>query len=256
MKKGLKLLIFELVGVVLLFFIWWIISISLNNALIPNPIDTFKYLFTTLMPSIYFWKNFGLSMLRLVLALLISFALAFLFGILSGLFAPVRGLLKPFVTLFRTIPVIIVIFIVFIFFRSIFAPYIVAFLMIFPLVYEAISKNLSQTDASIMNSLRVDGGYNMRGLFRVRLPLIKEQIFVAVFQSLGLGLKTIVMAEALTGDTKLGGLGRLLKQFQLDSDITGIFALAVVLLLVILLFDGIVYLIKRFTIDKEPEPNY
>ena len=78
-----------LVGISLVFLIWYIISIAISNPLFPGPQVVIPVFFKkTLVLSTY--EAIFYTLLRLILSFSISFVIAFIFGILGGLFKTIN----------------------------------------------------------------------------------------------------------------------------------------------------------------------
>ena len=69
--------------------------------------------------------------------------------------------------------------------------------MLFPLFYEVTFDSIKQIDPNLIDVLKLDETHHLSSIRYVYLPSIKEQLFITVFQSLGLGLKVLVMSEYL-----------------------------------------------------------
>ena len=251
--KETKLFIYEGIGVLILFLTWWLISLLAQSLVVPGPIETFGFMFSDMLPINFFWNNLGISAFRLILTSLIACVIGVILGILGGIFKPLRSVLKPIMNFMRATPIIIIVTIIMIYFSSSLSPFIIGAFVIIPIFYEAIAGNLDKTDESIMMALRTDG-YNPRGfkaLFLIRLPLIKDQFGIAALTSLGLAFKAIIAVEILTGNSEVGGLGSLLRIYRQDANMAGMFALTIIIVLIIVIFDGLIALIKYLALDRK-----
>ena len=94
---------------------------------------------------------------------------------------------------------------------------------------------------------RVDGGGIFRTWFRIKLPLSSPHILLGVLNSFALSFKTEIMAEIITGSTHpgLGGAIRLYRNED-PSNLTPVFAITLIAIVTILLFDLVSFSLKRF----------
>ncbi len=232
-------------GIIFIFLLWWILAISLNTTLFPGPWETFKYLFQ-MMGEADIWVALGSTVLRLILVFVVCFIVALIIGIIAGVFKPFYTFLSPLITLLRTLPTAAVIYALIVLTQVEFAIDIICFLLIFPILYEAVANGIQNVDPQIYASLRLDGKvYRPRAVWSVLLPLSKDYISLGVIQSLGLGMKVAIMAEILCGSSRVKGLGRLIYYGALYSNMKQVFAVTIMAILVIGVFDVILHFIKK-----------
>ncbi|MCD8195372.1 MAG: ABC transporter permease subunit [Coprobacillus sp.] len=232
-------------GIVFVFLLWWILAISLDTTLFPGPWETFEYLFQ-MMGEADIWIALGSTLLRLLICFVVCFILALIVGTIAGLFKPFYTFLSPLITILRTLPTAAVIYALIVLTQVEFAIDIICFLLIFPILYEAVANGIQNIDPQIWASLRLDGKvYRPRSIFCVLLPLSKDYISLGIIQSLGLGMKVLIMAEILCGSSKVRGLGRLIYYGALYSNMKEVFAVAIVAIIVIGVFDIILHYIKK-----------
>lgn len=238
-------LIMTIVGIIFIFFLWFIISLIANSPIIPHPIDTFRTLFILLeQKDTYF--HIGSTLLRLFIGLLISLLLGLIFGILSGVSSHVRAFLKPLVVTLRTIPTASIILILISITKFQYAPIYVTILLIFPLIYEAVVSGLTNIDQTICDALKVDGDNEFKSLFKVKIPLASPMIKLGFVQSLGLGMKVMIMSEIISGNRSIYGLGFALRLAQEDILYKEMFAYTLIAIFLVGMIDIAIYLTKKF----------
>ena len=105
---------------------------------------------------------------------------------------------------------------------------------------------IKNIDKDVLNSSRVDGANYFTRLFRIKLPLSLSYIAVGLASSFALSIKTSIMAEIITGDTEYG-LGCAIRDArQRDpSDMTPLFAIALITIIIVMIFSLISYILKR-----------
>jgi NitT/TauT family transport system permease protein len=237
-------IILNVLGVVFIFFAWWIASSIINLSLFPTPIIAFKTMFS-LLGKASSWLAIGETIKRLIVAFLISFAFALILGVLGGIFKGFRHFFNPVVIVLRTIPTAAVVIILVVLLKPTSGLYIIDFLLMFPILYEAVVSGVSSVDKSIIDALRLDdrkGSINSIG--QIFIPMALPYIGLGIIQSLGLGMKVSIMSEILVGDTKIKGLGQMLRIAQSESDMPTVFAIAIIAIIIIALLDILVKIIK------------
>lgn len=247
--KGLytkyKSFLFTIIGIALLFFIWFIISITTSKTLFPEPLEVFKR-FGELFIKTSTYEAIGGTLLRLIISLSISFILALIFGLLAGLNKAIYQILNPTIIVLRTLPVAAIIFVLIVMLKPANALFIISGLTMFPLIYEAIASGIRNIDDNVMDALRLESSpYHPRSIFTVIIPSAKENIILGFIQALGLGMKVSLMAETLVGTDRIKGLGRMLYQGYLDLDMSLVFASAMYAIILIGLVDIILHFIKK-----------
>lgn len=242
-RKGF--LILTIIGILLVFFLWWIISYSVHSNLFPGPIETFKRfgeLFIT--PKLY--MALGGTLLRLIISLGISFFFALFLGLFAGLYEWLYIILNPLVIVLRTLPTAAIIYIMIVHLKPQYALFIITSLMMFPLIYEAIVSGVRKIDKDIYDALRLDcHKIHPKSLFGIIIPLSRDNLLLGIVQSLGLGMKVSLMAEVLVGTDTISGLGRLLYHGYIELDMPTVFAIAVYSIILIGLLDLIVHYLKK-----------
>lgn len=234
-----------LVGISLVFLIWYIISIAISNPLFPGPQVVIPVFFKkTLVLSTY--EAIFYTLLRLILSFSISFVIAFIFGILGGLFKTINLILKPIVTVLRTIPTAALILILIVLLKPTNALIIIVFLIMFPILYDAIATGLINVDENIKKALRIDSGlHNPKAIFKVMLPCSFPYILLGIVQTIGLGMKVSLMAEILVGNNSIPGLGILIKMSYQYAYMDEVFAYSIFAIILIGIIDIILSIAKK-----------
>ena len=131
------------------------------------------------------------------------------------------------------------------------SPYIIASFVLFPIVYEAFAKGINSVDDSISDSLEIDGGYHKpHNVFKVLLPLSFPYISLTITQTIGLGLKIVMMAELMNGNTSLPGLGNMIKMYQNAGEYNYIYAIATFVIMLTIIIDIGLYFLKKYIANK------
>ncbi|MGD9761492.1 MAG: ABC transporter permease [Candidatus Izemoplasmatales bacterium] len=247
-KAGLTIL-----SVFIIFLIWLMFDLIIDNSLLlPNFYEVIKAM------SQIFSERTSLiailsSLLRLLIGLFIAFIFGFSFGILSGLNKNFETIINPIVTILRTIPVISITVIILIVAGFSLTPYIITFLMIFPLIYQGIYGAIKGIDQELIDVYKLEDNQLFSRIIHCYIPLISDDIKTSLLQSLGLGIKVLVMAEYLA-QTK-NSIGNMLYLAKTNIEYAEVFAWSIILVIVALIFETIINHYKKLKIQKKVIKN-
>lgn len=232
-------------SVFVIFLIWLVLSTVISNEIImPSPLSTIKAFFDVFTKSSSL-KAIGLTLFRLLIALIIATIFGITFGTLSGLSQKVRLILRPIVSVLRTIPVISIVVILLILFGFTLTPYLITLLMIFPLIFQAISDGIENIDQEFIDVFKLENDSLTDAVRYCYLPLIGSQIKTSLLQSAGLGIKVLVMAEYLS-QTKYS-VGNSLYLAKVNLDYASVFAWTILLIIIAVVIEQ---LIRRFSYQR------
>lgn len=232
-KSGITIL-----SIFFLFLVWIIAGVIVDNSLLlpkPNEVLTaFGNLFIQA-------DNLSVilrTIFRLLMGVFIASVFGFLFGVIAGFKKRFATFLNPIVTVLRTIPVISITVILLIMFGFVWTPYIITFLMLFPLIYQGIYGAISNIDQELIDVYKLEDNHFVSGLFHCYLPLISKDIRTALLQSLGLGIKVLVMAEYLSQTRNSIGNELYLAKVNLNYD--EVFAWTFLLIFIAVILEVII----------------
>jgi NitT/TauT family transport system permease protein len=240
MKKVLLYLLS--VGIILL--IWQLYVVIFDNVIIPTPLEVLNR-FIFLMSSSNTYLIILNSFFRLIIALLFAIFFGIAFGVLAGLYPTFSRILNFPVTSLRTLPVASVIIIILILFGNVFSIYVITFLMIFPIVYEASKQGILNISDVHRSALKLEKTTLWFALFRVYIPLAMPYIITGILQSIGLGLKVLVMAEFIAQSPQSIGQALYIGKIYLDH--VDIFAWTIILIIIVIIIET---LVKKINIEK------
>jgi len=118
--------------------------------------------------------------------------------------------------------------------------------MIYPILYQAILTGLKSIDQSYIDVYKLEQGTLLKSIEYLYFPMTRPFILLGFLQSLGLGLKVIVMAEFIT--QAQNGIGRIIYNARVNLKYDQIFAITIVLVLMTFLIET---LVKRLNQDIE-----
>nr|MCR4562365.1 ABC transporter permease subunit [Bacilli bacterium] len=154
--------------------------------------------------------------------------------------------------LLKSAPTAIFVFVFLLYVGGTKAPIYIVIILSFPILYEAVIGGFNNISPDILKAIKVDRGGVIYPLIHVKIPLAMPYILVGIASSFALSLKTEIMAEVIAGSTS-PGLGNLIRIYRESdpSDLAPIFAIALMAIAVILIFDLISYLLKSKLIKDE-----
>ncbi|MBI9010188.1 MAG: ABC transporter permease subunit [Tenericutes bacterium] len=229
-KNGITVL-----SIFFLFLVWQVSAMSVNSALLlPGPkevLSAFGKIFieSDSLTVILF------TVLRLLLGLLFATVPGILLGIVAGFNKNFASFMTPIVTVLRTIPVIALTVILLIMAGSKLTPYYITFFMLFPLIYQAVYGAITNIDKELIDVYKLEDNHFLSGLIHCYLPLISSNIRTALLQSLGLGLKVMIMAEFLAQTDN--SIGKAISFAKANLAYDEIFAWTLLLIIIAVLFE-------------------
>ena len=234
-------------GLIFVFCLWFIFAFSLGNGNLyfPSPIETFQKM-GELLSSQYIYQGIAWTLLRTFIGFISALVASFILGTIAGQYKKVYLFLKPLMLVLKSVPTAALVFLFLVLSGSRFAPVYIVFLISFPILYEAIAGGMHNVPQELEDSVRLDTNNFFMTTLRVKLPLAIPYLIIGLTSSFALSIKTEIMAEIITGDTNYG-LGCAISAYRnIDpTDLTPIFAIALIALLFILLIDLLGMFIKR-----------
>ncbi|HOI46920.1 MAG TPA: hypothetical protein PLR26_04205 [Bacilli bacterium] len=232
-----------LLGLILIILAWVISSNEVNNAIIlPKPKDVVLSLFhiVTKFENIIIIIN---TLSRLITAVAIGFALGLIVMILYLIYPPILQLFKPLITISKSTPVASIIIICLIWVGSKYSPILITALVIFPVILEAMIAGVKSIDKSYLEELQLNGGMNPYSIRKVLFPFTYPYLFLGIIQSVGLGLKVMVMAE-LISQTQTS-IGNELYINKVYFQMANLFAWTIILIILVTMIEHLIGKAKK-----------
>lgn len=230
---------------ILFIFIVWIIGEALieNSYIMPSVGDTFKALID-LFTKTHTYKVLGYTLLRLGISVIGCFVLGIILALLAYKFKGVKWFFKPSISLFKTLPIAVVILLLWVLLKKEMAPYYIISVVILPVVYEAILIGLENISSDILDEVKLNCGITPKVIFKVLLPIVFPAILTALIQSIGLGLKVLIMAEYIMNtEYSIGNEFIYYKDVAMEMEY--LYAWSIVLVMFVLTFEIIVSYISK-----------
>ena len=239
-------LLFVILGIFFIIASWELISYLVDE---PYVFPSFSYTFVRLFALLRLSKTYEALFFSLgisLLAILVSTILAIILGTIAGLSKPFKSFLSPLISIFKTVPTVLVVIILIIFFKNILSYLIIVFLIVFPIIYEACAKGIESIDINIYDSLRLEGLYRPKSIFKVILPMSESYINSGLASAIGIGIKVEIMAEILVGSDLNYGIGSLIYEIKaITFEYRDLYAYTIIILLMFLVIDLLLYIFKK-----------
>lgn len=234
-------------GIILFVILWHIISFILgdNTFIFPSPKNTIIEVMH-MLKSEYVYKCIFQTMIRMVSGFAISFILAMIFGTIAGNSRTIEEIINPTMTIIKSIPTAALIYTFLVLVGARITPMFIVILVSFPILYESVLGGIKSTPIEILESSRIDAASNFYTIIKIRIPLAIRYIVIGVVSSFSLSLKIEIMAEVITGYTRLGiGSAILAAQRSDPTNMVPVFAYSFIAIVLMLLFDFLMSLIKQ-----------
>lgn len=241
-KRYLKLLS-VVASILIIYLIMLTIYKTKDNSIIfPSPNLIFKQ-FVNLLLKFNTYNLILFTILRLLASLIISLFIGVALGILAYIFPLFRVFIKPFITILRCIPVVVLL-IFFLMLSSIkLTPMLMVCFVLIPLFYEETLNGALNIGSELLDVWRVECGITFRGIFKILLPLIFNNIYQALIEAIGLGFKVLIMGEYMTSSPNSIGNVIINSAHNLEYDL--VYAWCIILVILVLIIELIPKLIKK-----------
>lgn len=240
-NKFINILLY-IIGIVLLIFIWSIISAIKNNILYPNIIDIAKDIFVLLGKK----ETYSIliqTLIKLLIIITLSYILSFILAYFAYKYNYVRKFLSPIMLVFRSMPVASVIIILMLLVNLKYAPFVITLLVIVPITYESLYRIFSEIDKDIIDETKLVSNINIFIVLRLFIPMQFNFIITSLLQTTGLSLKILVMGEILAqGSNTIGGK---IQFARTALDVTRVFSWTIILLLIVIILELIINIIDN-----------
>jgi len=221
-----------------LFLVWVIAGVIVDNPLLLPRFEDVLSAFFRIFADIDSLSSIFQTMIRLLVGLLVASISGFLLGVIAGFRKNFATFFNPIATVLRTIPVISITVILLITFGFKLTPYAITFLMIFPLIYQGTYGAIIGIEPELIDVYKLEDNHFFTGLTHCYLPLISRDIRTSLLQSLGLGIKVLVMAEYLSQTRNSIGNELYLAKVNLNFD--EVFAWTLLMILIALIFEVLI----------------
>ena len=234
-------------GLLFVLCLWSLISVKDGNGnfLFPSPASAFEAI-GKILKSKYTYQSIGWSLLRTFIGFAVALILALILGFFVGICPKMQVFFKPLIIVFKAVPAAAFVYFFLAKSGSRWAPTFLVGLIAFPIIYEALIGGLNSIEDEILDQIKLDCLNPFTPVFKVKFPLTFPYLVIGMTSSFALSLKTEIMAEIISGDTNYG-LGSMISAYRnLDpTDLSPIFAIALIAVVIILIISLITSLIEK-----------
>lgn len=244
MKKKDKLYnaLFSVAAVLFLWILWLVAALAVGNGyILPSVGETFAAM-GTLLAEGAFWRAFGGTFLRTLIAFAVSFAAGLALAAIAGAFPRARAFFAPIVSVLRSVPTMAIILILLLWSTPRAAPAIVSFLVLMPAVYAAALAEFDEVRREYGELARAFGVGARRKIFGMYLPLSAPNLLGQAGAILSMGLKITVSGEVLSNT--FHSLGGMMQDAKMFVDMPRLMALTLVAVFVGFALEGLCVLAK------------
>lgn len=228
-------------SVFVLALLWEILAVQINNDfLFPYPLEVGKMMLQQ-VTSVHFYQVVAATLYRSLLGLGIAFLAAFLCAYLSYRYTVFHDLFYPVLLLTRSVPNVAYIIIILVWFGAEKSAAIVSFLIIFPIIYANLNSGLNFIDPNLKKVMQLYPERERTKICRLYIPLLRSAMEASLTTGLSLTFKVGVMAEIL-GQVQVG-IGRQLNLCRITTNVTGIFAWTLWIIVILLLMEIVMHLL-------------
>jgi len=223
--------------------LWHFLSLGRKTLIFPSPYEVIVSLY-----SIIASRSFLPTVFNTVWAVFLSFAAAFIpaliIGIISKLVRFVYRLMELVTGFIRSIPTVAIILMALLLLPLSYTPVIICYFVVFPVLYTNISEGLQNVDEKLLEMARIYRFSNAKIIRNIYIPSLKTYIIAGSRSALGLNFKVMVMAEVFNFANHRT-IGAQMYMHKIQIDLAGVFAWALIVVAVSIIFDLLIKFIFR-----------
>ena len=209
--------------------IWQITAVLIAQPLIVPKLEAIASATVAILADEKFFSTVAATLLRIAATIGIDTLIAFILGIAAGISYRIEAALSPFETAMRAVPTMGVLLLSLIWFNSEITPIFVASLIALPLLYRGVVNGVKNIDDRL---IQMSAGFRvpfLRRLKQLYIPSIRPFTLTAYSAALGLLVKVMVTAEALSQPRK--GIGTEFQIARAQLDTATIFGWAIIVII-------------------------
>ena len=236
-------IILPIISVSLIFIVWAITAIAVDNAyLLPSVSQTLKEFFSLFTYS-EFYLALGGTLLRSLIAFLISFSISCVLAFLSYNSDKAKRFISPIIAITRVLPTIAVVLLLLVWTNSFVAPVVVTMLVVLPTIYTNVLNSLEGIDKGQIEMCKLFGISEKEITLKVKLPQIAPPLYSTIGSGISLNLKLMVAAEVLS--FTVNSIGYYLQTAKQYDQLVTMMALVLVTVILGLIIEGVFSLISK-----------
>ena len=225
-----------ILGILFIFVGWTIASLIVdNNYVIPSVIEMLDALGDLFVQG-HTYIVLGYTLVRLFMSVLFCLVLGILFASISYISYRFENFVKPIIVLFKSLPLAVVITLILLMFSDDLAVYYIVSVVVFPIIYEGTLSGLNSISKDIIDEVKLVSKINAEVVYKIHLKMSLPHILTSLIQSLGLGLKVLVMAEYISQPEYSIG-NEIIYYKDISIEMNYVYAWSFILISFILVFD-------------------
>lgn len=230
--------LYFIIGIVVILAIWYITGSDENNKYFIPSVKSVIEKVIELIKDIEILKIILYTILKSVAIVFISFIISLVLSILGYKFKWFRSFISPFMIIFRTSPIASIIIILLVSVGLKLAPYYICAFVIIPVMYEQFVNTFKSINKDILEETKMISNMGLYVIWSVIIPLAVPGILTGLISVFGLGLKVLVMGEIFSASSDT--FGGLLQTYRSLFDMTSIFALTLIMIILVIVFEFII----------------
>lgn len=196
-------LFFTFLGFIL---VWGIVSSYYPTVILPSPSETLLTL-VKMSQTASFWETLWMTLCRFIASFCIAFMIGTAFGIVTGKSKKLYPIVRPVMMVIQSVPPVSWILLAILWMGiNGGAQTTVVVLALLPVFFFNSVQGIQQVPIELLETAQIFQVGVMRTIRGVYLPALKPYWSSAVVISIGIGWKTIVMAEVISGQTGIGAM--------------------------------------------------
>lgn len=188
----------------LILLIWILVASRYPSYVFPGPLDVWKQIGVQ-FHSAAFYRDIGLSLVRIAIGFGLAIIAAFLIGLLTGVSVIVRSVLAPLVSFFQATPPLAWAPLFIVMFGLGNAPMIAVIFMasFFPILINVI-QGVDRIQESHIRAGQMLGASGWKLAVHVYLPEVTPAAITGVYVGFGVAWRSLVAAEMIGGNSGIG----------------------------------------------------
>lgn len=223
----MKKTVFTIISFLILILIWYISSFSIKSSLIlPFPHEVFARAYK-LLKTYDFWLHMKITIFRCFVAFAISLFLSLILGLLCGISPSFDAFFSLPMNIVKVTPVVSFILLAIFWFTSSKVPIFVAVLMCLPVMTNAVSSAIKNSDKKLYDMTII---YNYTKFQKLRwffIPTILPYFTSGAMTSLGLTWKVVIAGEILS--LPKNATGTLLQSAKVHIETVDVYAITIII---------------------------
>lgn len=223
---------------ILLLFIWFISSLIVNNEYLIPKISAVLYDVYVILGNISNLFAIFETFSRLFIASFIALFIAFLVMLVYLRNRNIYFFLKPYLAMLKTIPLVSIMVILLVWFGDENSPIIITILIVLPITIEGIISGIDQMDKNLIDELKMLNLNFFKLVKLIYLPLLRPYILMSLLQTIGLGVKVMIMSELICQTTN--SIGNMMYFAKMTVDTKRLFAWSLIVVFIVMIIEMII----------------